>query len=206
MMLARAAQAEAARHREGAHRGASTSRAPASREASIAGPGVHQLSHRRRRRSRAALAAILDEGDALRPLERRAGQAGERRVRLREPDRAAARRPRPPGRARRRDLARCSTHAGWKVTREFYYNDGGVQIDEPRAERAGAHRASSPAQTRRDSRGRLSRRVHRARSPRAIVDEHAGRRRRGDDLDARAPRSRCGAARASRTSTCRRSA
>ena len=42
--------------------------------------------------------------------------------------RDASRRPRPPGRARRCDLDAARV-TGWSVTREFYYNDAGVQID-----------------------------------------------------------------------------
>ena len=50
-------------------------------------------------------------------------------VREREPDRAAARRPRAQRRARRRASPVCSMPAGWIVEREYYFNDAGGQMD-----------------------------------------------------------------------------
>ena len=70
---------------------------------------------------------------------------------------------------------------GWKVTREFYYNDAGAQIENLARQRAGAHRRAA-RRAARDSRRRLPRRVH----PR---DRRGVRRRRiptmptGDDLE-----------------------
>jgi arginyl-tRNA synthetase len=48
-------------------------------------------------------------------------------VRLGQPDRPAARGPRPPGGAGRR-ICNLFASQGWQVYREFYYNDAGVQI------------------------------------------------------------------------------
>jgi arginyl-tRNA synthetase len=55
------------------------------------------------------------------------GKAHDGRVRLGQPDRPAARGPRPPGAL---GDAICNLFAtqGWDVWREFYYNDAGVQI------------------------------------------------------------------------------
>ena len=72
--------------------------------AEIAGPGLHQLP-RRGGRVRRGLARA-DRRGRRRTGARTPGRAqpGQRRVRVGESDRPAARRPRPPGRARRRDL------------------------------------------------------------------------------------------------------
>ena len=57
------------------------------------------------------------------------GRRDDRRVRLREPDRPAARRPRPARGASARRSRTCSRPAGWRVHREYYVNDAGRQMD-----------------------------------------------------------------------------
>ena len=84
-------------------------------------------SSSRRPRGRRSSRAILAEGDAFGRVDARARRARDGRVRLGESDRPAARRPRPPGGAGRRDRALLEWQ-GAAVTREFYYNDAGQQI------------------------------------------------------------------------------
>ena len=60
--------------------------------------------------------------------QRARGRARDGRVRLGQSDRSAARRPRPAGGAGRRDRRTCSSRRAARVTREFYYNDAGQQI------------------------------------------------------------------------------
>ena len=68
-------------------------------------------------------------GRGVRP-QRLAGRAlDQRRVRLREPDRAAAHRPHPLGGARRRDRAPARRAAARRWRREFYINDAGAQME-----------------------------------------------------------------------------
>ncbi len=71
--------------------------------AEVAGPGFINLRLAAAAKQ-AVVPAVLAEGARLRPFHPRSRQARAGRVRLGQPDRAAARRPRPPGRARRRDL------------------------------------------------------------------------------------------------------
>jgi arginyl-tRNA synthetase len=64
----------------------------------------------------------------LRPLDAGWLAEGAGRVRLGQPDRPAARRPRPRC-GLRRFLASLLAFAGWDVTREYYVNDAGRQMD-----------------------------------------------------------------------------
>ena len=66
---------------------------------------------------------------------------------------------------------------GWNVSREFYYNDAGVQIENLAQEHAGA-RARAARRAARDSRGRLSRRVHRRDRASATSRQHPADPRR----------------------------
>ena len=93
----------------------------------VAGPGFLNL------RLEAVALARGDPGGAgggvgLRAVEPRGGAAGERRVRLREPDRADACRAHA-GAVFGDALAGLLGFAGWEVTREYYINDGGAQVD-----------------------------------------------------------------------------
>jgi hypothetical protein len=74
------------------------------------------------------LGKMLSAGRGLRPLaiRRRSFRAGG--VRLRQPHGPAARRPRPARRLRRL-LANLLEAAGYRVTREYYINDAGRQMD-----------------------------------------------------------------------------
>ena len=102
---------------------------------------------------------VLDRGRRVRPVAARTRRARDGRVRVRQSHRAAARRPRPAGGARRRDRATCSRRRAARVTREFYYNDAGEQIEN--LARVGARaRARRSWASRRVPRGRLPRRVH----------------------------------------------
>jgi putative FmdB family regulatory protein len=75
-----------------------------------------------------ARATHPDGGSGLRPLDRRRGSQGQRRVRLRQSHRTAPRRSRP--RRRLGDaIATLLEWTGHAVTREFYINDAGSQID-----------------------------------------------------------------------------
>jgi arginyl-tRNA synthetase len=92
----------------------------------IAGPGFINLRLRPARRQ-AIVGRDRGRRRRLRPPAAE-GRQGAGRVRLGQPDRAAA----PLAmRARRRSSTRsatCSRRQGWQVSREFYYNDARVQI------------------------------------------------------------------------------
>jgi len=75
-----------------------------------------------------ACADIIAANESYGASKGRRWQSGQRRVRFGEPHGAASCRPRPSGRARRCDLALLEV-TGWNVTREFYYNDAGAQIE-----------------------------------------------------------------------------
>ena len=144
---------------------------------------------------------MLAEGDRFGRSDARARRARDGRVRLGESDRPAARRPRPPGGARRRDRARCSNGRAPRVTREFYYNDAGQQIEN--LARLGARaRAGDPRRARDVSGGRLSRRLH----PRARAALSRRGRPRPVATSRRSAASRSPSCAASRIATCRRSA
>ena len=159
----------------------STARAAGIATAEIAGPGLHQLPARRRRASRSGLAALVAAGDAVRPHATRA-RASRSIVEFvsRESDRAAARRPRPPGGARRRDrdaarVDRVERHARVLLQRRRRADR------EPRAERAGARARARAASRSRFPRAAITASTS-ARSPQRYVDEHP------DDRDGRRPR------------------
>ena len=109
------------------------------------------------------------------------GGEGQRRVRLGQPDRADACRPLPRRGVRRRARHRCSTLAGYAVTREYYINDAGAQVDLL----ARSALPPLPRGARRDDRadpGRaLSRATTSSRSAAALAEQY--RRRRCIDLD-----------------------
>ena len=125
------------------------------------GPRLHQrLAARRRLAGSAAQRARARA--PLRALAARRGQAHPDRVRLGESDGAAHARPRPPGRARRLASRACSRPSGYRVTREYYFNNGGRQMrvlgESVRArylERLG--RAAPPPEVRRRRGRRLAR-------------------------------------------------
>ena len=94
---------------------------------SVAAPGLRQPDHAPgfwQRQVRAVLAAGRDYGRS----EIGARPPRQCRVLLGQPDRAAACRPRPRHRVRRRAGGRAG-HAGFAVTREYYVNDGGAQTE-----------------------------------------------------------------------------
>ena len=122
-----AARREAARPRAGDHRAPRLTRARAS-ERPRSRARASSTSASRRTSFAEGLRALIAADDQYGRSNAGRGVSGQRRVRVGESDRAAARRPRPPGGARRRDLRRCSSATGWRVTREFYYNDAGAQI------------------------------------------------------------------------------
>ena len=93
----------------------------------VAGPGFINLHLARGARS-AIVAEVLADGRRVRQPATRAATPVHGRVRLGQPDRAAARRPRAPGGARRRDLQPARDAGLAACMREFYYNDAGVQI------------------------------------------------------------------------------
>ena len=96
--------------------------------AEVAGPGFLNL-----RLAPAGLARRRDRGDRrgpqLRPFRPWRGREGERRIRLGQPDRPASRRPHPGRGLRRRAGEPVWQFAGYDVTREYYINDGGAQVD-----------------------------------------------------------------------------
>ena len=91
-------------------------------------PGLHQPAPQGRRPSRRWWPRCWPPAMRFGSAAATAARAGDGRIRLGQPDRPAARRPRPPGRARRRDLQPARMRRAGDVTREFYYNDAGVQI------------------------------------------------------------------------------
>ena len=202
MTLAKPLGAEAARHRAASSSTRSTCSAAGVREAEIAGPGfinfrldagARRGGHRGARRG----------GRAVRPYDDGARPRRQRRVRVGQSDRTAARRARPAGRARRRDRVAARVDRV-EVTREFYYNDAGAQIENlalsvqarvrelARRDRSRFPKAATTASTS-------------ARSPQR-VRRRASRRRRTATTSTRCARSRCRRCARSRTSTCRRSA
>ena len=93
----------------------------------------------------AAARQIVAAGDGWGRGHARAPGEGHRRVRLGQPDRPADRRQSGRHAAYGDALARLLELAGHEVTREYYFNDAGSQVDEarrvgarPRAPRAGA--------------------------------------------------------------------
>ena len=127
-----ARQARARQPPEDGRAGARGAAAPARRswrKTEIAGPGLHQLLAGRRTSSPSAHRRILEQGPSYGRCDRRRRAQGQRRVRLRQSR---------PGRSTWATAAaprwatpspRCSSGPGTRVTREFYINDAGVQID-----------------------------------------------------------------------------
>ena len=162
----------------------------------IAKPGFVNLRLDRRFLARARSAIALRAGARYGAADLGQRPHGQRRVLLGQPERAAARRPRPRHGVRRR--ARQPAGAGWAgaVMREYYVNDGGAQIDArralgppplPRGARRGAGRAA---------RGLLSRRLsdpaRPRRSPSRTARAGATRpRASGCRCSARARSTRC---------------
>ena len=132
------AEAQAARARAGARRGAARARRLGRRRSRSRAPGFINIFLTPAARQ-AVVARILAAGERFGRSDARRGERVHGRVRVGQSDRAAARRPRPPGGARRRDRARCSNAQGARVTREFYYNDAGAADRQSRA--VGAARA-----------------------------------------------------------------
>ena len=117
---------EAARHRRKARRQAARP-IPTSTKVEVAGPGFLNMT------LRAGLLAGRGGGDpeagrGLWPRRYRPRRAHQRRVRLGQSDRADARRALP-----RRGVRRCAGQSagfvGYEVTREYYINDAGAQVD-----------------------------------------------------------------------------
>ena len=141
-----AAQAQAARDRAEARRRGARRRAPSrSRRWSIAGAGFINFRLKpaaqagRRARSRCAQGARFGRAQAP------SAQQGAGRVRLGQSDRAAARRPRPPGGARRRDR-RAARVAGRRGDARVLLQRRRRADRQPRARRCRrARAASSPA-------------------------------------------------------------
>ena len=132
-----AARPEAARPRPAAHRahrhrarlGSRRRRSPARASSTSASAPT---------RSRSGLAALVAAGDDVRPLRRRrADEPVIVEFVSRQPHRPAARRPRPPGRARRRDLVAARVDGLERVARVLLQRRRRADR-EPRAEHAGA--------------------------------------------------------------------
>ncbi len=101
LQLAQGAEAQSARARAGARRGAAAVAAGSRRPKSPAPDS--STSSWRPRRGRRSSRASSPKRDRLRPQRRAGGRARDGRVRFRQSDRAAARRPWPAGGAGRRD-------------------------------------------------------------------------------------------------------
>ena len=161
-------------------------------------------SSSRRRRARRWCRASSPSATPSAGSERARGERVHGRVRLGQSDRAAARRPRPPGRARRRARATCSQSQGARRHARVLLQRRRRADREPRACRCARARRSRRA-SRDVARGRLQRRVHRAsiaqRLPRRESAHGDRRRHRRRSASSRSPT--CAT---SRTSTCRRSA
>ena len=124
----------------------------------IAGPGFINLRLNARRQAGGGGRGAA-RGDAF-GRQAASGRARAGRVRLRQPHRPAARGPRPPGGAGRLRSATCSRPRAGRCTREFYYNDAGVQIATLAASTQ-ARLQGPEARRRRLARGGLQRRLHR---------------------------------------------
>jgi hypothetical protein len=99
----------------------------ASTAAEVAGPGFLNLRLAPARLARAWSRGGCGRG-GFRPLDHGARGEGQRRIRLGQPDRADACRPCPRRGVRRRARALLA-FTGHAVTREYYINDGGAQVD-----------------------------------------------------------------------------
>ena len=204
MVLAQAARPEAARDRDSDSSSASISARAGRRDGRDRRPGLHQLPARRRRgRARArATSSPPSEHTAA-----RASAQGEP-VNV-EFVSANPTGPLHVGHGRQAALgdaiATLLEWTGWKVTREFYYNDAGAQIENlARSVQARVARAARRRRWR-FPRAAITANTS-ARSPQRYVDAHPRRSRTADDLDADATVRRAPSCARSRTSTCRRSA
>ena len=128
MLLAPVLKRAAARRRRPARRRARGRLGDRLERVEVAGPGFLNLVPRPTRGSSPRCAACSDAGDGFGGGRRAGRRADRRRVRLGQPDRADARRPRPQRRLRRRAVARILAFHGHDVTREFYVNDYGSQV------------------------------------------------------------------------------
>ena len=202
MTLARRS-AQAARHR--ATSSPATGRARAGvREADVAGPGFINFRARDRRPPPSGLRWCDRGRRVVRAPRRRAG---------RQPFNVefVSANPTGPlhvGHGRQAALgdaiASLLEWTGWTVTREFYYNDAGVQIENLALTRAGA-RSLERRRAARDSRGRLPRRVHPRDRRSATSTAHPDDPQRRTSSSAFAS-LRCRRCARSRTATSRRSA
>ncbi len=97
--------------------------------AEVAPPGFLNLRLRPTARSRRRSTAILARARRVGPGRAGPAALGQRRVRVGQPDRAAARSATPAGRSSATCSAASSRPAASEVTREYYFNDSGGQID-----------------------------------------------------------------------------
>ena len=156
--------------------GAARARRRASRAVEVAGPGFLNITARRGGRRRAGAATIVEAGRGVRPRRRRRRAADQPRVRLGQPDRPDPHRRRPLGGRRRRARPHPRRPPGAEVTREYYFNDHGAQIDRF------ARSLLAARQRRADAGGRLRRRVHRRdRRPRSSATRPGRRSTCRDD-------------------------
>ena len=119
---------EVAGHRRGRHRRPRLPQHHAGAAGALGAAGPH---------------VVVEAGRGLRP-HRRAGRAADQpRVRLGQPDRPGAHRRRPLGRGRRRAGPAAASASGAEVTREYYFNDAGAQIDRFAASLLAARAAAS---------------------------------------------------------------
>ena len=123
-------------------------------EVEVAGPGFLNITVEAGAQGQVA-ADIVAAGAALRHLRRVRRREDQPRVRLGQPDRSAAPRRRRAGPRSATRSAGCFEAAGAEVTREYYFNDHGAQIDRF----AASLLAQRPGRA--GPRGRLRRRVHR---------------------------------------------
>ena len=78
---------------------------------------------------RRSSAVVLAARRRLRPLDGRQGAQGQRRIRVGQPDRADACRPLPRRRGGRCDRQHAGLRPAIDVTREYYINDAGAQVE-----------------------------------------------------------------------------
>ena len=165
-----------------AHRARSISTRPGIASARDRGARVHQLPRRRRRASPRGSRALIAAGRAYGRIERGRAASGERRVRVARipPDRCTsvtAARPRSATRSRRCSSGPAGASRASSTTT--------TPACRSRISRSACRRAcaSSRGADARDSRGRLSRRVHSPRS-RSATSPSIRPTPNGDDLDA----------------------